>query len=133
MAGNALYITGDTIYTKSKNVKYKRNCNNCGKPYVGWGKFYCKPSCRIMPKLENSPSWKGDAITFMSGRDRARKIYGQKPCEQCGKEKTDIHHIDGNPVNNERSNVMFLCRKHHVAIEKRYLHMLAARGLCQKP
>ena len=41
--------------------------------------------------------------------------------------------VEGNPINNDRSNIMFLCRKHHVEIEKRHLHMLAARGLCPKP
>lgn len=127
MAGNVLWVTGDTPYTKSKNVKYRRNCNRCGTPYVGWGRFYCKPSCRIQPKGEESPSWKGDNITKQTGRGRAVAMYGKQPCEKCGKEKTDIHHIDSNPVNNERSNIMFLCRKHHIEIEQRHLHMLKNR------
>lgn len=133
MASNALFVTGDTVYLKSKNVKYRRNCNNCKKFYVGWGKYFCSKKCRLQPRGENSPSWKGDKVTFQTGRGRALKIYKRLPCQECGKEQSEIHHIDGNPVNNRIENIMFLCRKHHILIEKRHLKMLAGRLARRSP
>lgn len=37
-----------------------------------------------------------------------------KTCEICGTDKSiEMHHKDRNPRNNEESNIMFLCSKHH--------------------
>lgn len=54
-----------------------------------------------------------------AGRIEARKLYPDPIfCEYetalgvCGK-KAERHHKDGNTHNNDRSNVRFLCRKHH--------------------
>jgi len=35
----------------------------------------------------------------------------------CGKEGDQIHHIDGNPSNNDFDNLVFLCYKHHNEFE----------------
>lgn len=59
--------------------------------------------------------WAGDNPAPATGRQRARKLYpGVIPCEVngCGK-KAERHHIDGNTSNNDRSNIAFLCNKHH--------------------
>jgi hypothetical protein len=130
---NPIHIDGNKTYTKSNNVKYTRNCDNCGKQYTGWGRFFCSKKCRTQPKGEMSPSWKGVNITRQAGRERAVKLFPLEPCEICNNPKAERHHIDGNPVNNIRTNIMFLCRKHHILIEKRYLHMLKARGIVPLP
>lgn len=122
-------VQGDTPYKKSKNVKYHRNCDKCGKEYVGWGKYFCQKKCRVNPKLDKSPHWKKDSINPKTGRGRAYKMFKLKPCEICKSEKSERHHIDGNPLNNVKKNIMFLCRKHHIAIEGRAMHMWLARHL----
>lgn len=67
------------------------------------------------------PMWKGDAADDRLGRDRARRWH-EKPdvCERCGKVKRlDWHHIDANPLNNVRENLMALCRKCHQDVDGR--------------
>ena len=131
--GVPLLVVGNSPYTKSKNVKYRRNCDTCGTEYTGWGRFFCSKKCRTQPRGAASHSWKGDDITKQTGRDRAVKMYGKHPCQECGAERAEIHHVDGNPVNNDRHNIMFLCRKHHILIENRHHHMLRARGIEPRP
>jgi hypothetical protein len=44
---------------------YKRNCDNCGKPYEGRGKFYCQQKCQ--------PVWnKGKKLT-QKHKDKIKK------------------------------------------------------------
>ena len=125
---NPIIITGDRSYTKSKNVKYKRNCNTCGKKYFGWGREVCSKNCLRPPRLEKSPFWKGENITNSTGRQRAEKMYYLLPCQKCGSKNSERHHIDSNPKNNNRSNIMFVCRKHHVAIDGRMVKARQARN-----
>lgn len=54
-----------------------------------------------------------------TSRQRARYDYGNKPCVVCGEDKSEIHHVDGNPFNNSPENIMHLCRKHHMEADGR--------------
>lgn len=126
---NPIIKQGSPNYTKSKNVKYHRKCDTCGKEYTGWGKYFCKPTCKQFPKLNKSPHWKKNTTNVKTGRQRAWKMFKLEPCEVCGSKKSERHHIDGNTLNNVRKNIMFLCRKHHIAIEGRAIHMWLARHL----
>ena len=36
-----------------------------------------------------------------------------KPCELCGFEHADVHHIDGDHNNNDLNNLISLCPNHH--------------------
>jgi len=36
-------------------------------------------------------------------------------CEKCGKKATMAHHKDGNSRNNERENIMAVCKKCHIS------------------
>jgi hypothetical protein len=59
------------------------------------------------------------------GRQRARKLFAGQPCEQCGvapipgKGNIHRHHRDENPLNNDPSNIAFLCASHHMALHQR--------------
>lgn len=46
------------------------------------------------------------------GRREARRLYPDQPCEKCDRDG-ERHHIDSDRLNNARSNVAFLCKKHH--------------------
>lgn len=63
-------------------------------------------------------NWGGNNVKISSGRDRARRMYPSRSCRICGRE-TEHHHKDGNPLNNEPSNIDFLCRKHHMEADGR--------------
>ena len=59
-------------------------------------------------------AWIGDKAKPKSGRSRALRRFPASPCCVCGASKSDRHHIDGNALNNEPSNISFLCRKCHM-------------------
>ena len=69
----------------------------------------------------NNGQWKGDSI--VDGHDRCRSLYpdplGQCERDDCSKLAVDRHHRDGNSINNDRSNVMFVCRGCHQLIDGR--------------
>jgi len=56
---------------------------------------------------EKNPQWKGDKASLEAGRDRAKRLFDAP-------EGLEIHHIDGNPLNNDSSNIEFLSRKEHM-------------------
>ena len=56
---------------------------------------------------EKNPRWKGSEADPTAGNQRARRLVSTPQ----GKE---IHHIDGNPQNNDLSNLEFLTRKEHM-------------------
>lgn len=59
-----------------------------------------------------------------AGRLRAEALYPiEEPCEVCGKTGKgrgviDRHHRDSDRLNNDRSNIAFLCRRHHQAAHR---------------
>ena len=63
---------------------------------------------------EKNPMWKGNHCTEDSARQRAERLYGAECPEDC-----EIHHIDGNPRNNNRENISFVTRKQHMIVDGR--------------
>lgn len=63
---------------------------------------------------EGNPNWKGDLASAPAGRYRARGRYKLGNCERCWKKAVDRHHKDGNPLNNDPSNIRRLCRDCHM-------------------
>ena len=62
--------------------------------------------------------WGGDNIDPNNGRCRALRMYPPQPCHICGK-VAERHHKDGDTLNNEPSNIEWLCRKHHMEADGR--------------
>lgn len=57
-----------------------------------------------------------DAKAQARGRKRAQRAIPAERCERCGTtegRRLSRHHKDGNPLNNERSNVAILCLSCH--------------------
>lgn len=98
-------------YGINKPLSMRKNrCPGYGKK----GMFSTEEKKRISIRMkgENSPNWKGNDIKPNSGRLRANKIYHPDRCWGCQCEKKiERHHIDGNPINNEKSNIIFLYQK----------------------
>ena len=69
-------------------------------------------------RSENT-NWMGDKATAHTGRRRAQEWFPLEPCEVCGSDKSERHHKDDDTLNNDRSNIQFLCRKHHMEIDGR--------------
>ncbi len=67
----------------------------------------------------DNPQWKGDEATPGTGNKRCRQTFSLGQCVLCDNSAVDRHHIDGNSLNNEPSNVMILCRHHHMKIDGR--------------
>ena len=126
-------VQKECLFCKNKFYAYKYNVAR------GWG-LYCGFSCRqkhrgilglckhsesfkkVMSENrmgDKNPNWKGNNINPENGRQRARSLYGKKPCIICDKQNAEIHHKDGNPMNNDVSNILFLCHFHHNLIDGR--------------
>lgn len=87
-------------------------------------KFLPGHNHRLWPKRtfkEDHPGWKGEEAGKGAKNMRARKWFEiSGMCERCGeKPACDRHHKDGNPGNNERSNIAFLCRRCHMIVDGR--------------
>ena len=67
---------------------------------------------------ELNPRWGGNNVNTNSGRDRAQRMYPPRPCRICGG-VAERHHKDDDTLNNEPSNIDFLCRKHHMEADGR--------------
>ncbi|HUW23730.1 MAG TPA: HNH endonuclease [bacterium] len=70
-------------------------------------------------KLIGSGNYKGSTVKDQAGRRRARIMYPEAlVCERCGRKKTSTrisrHHVDGDPLNNKKNNIEFLCASCHV-------------------
>lgn len=92
-------------------------CRECGKPRrVQQNSFLCHSCAK---RGARNPNWKGTNILRSSGRHRNIKMYGAlraiNPCSMCGAPPpTEMHHDDENTLNNEITNIVFLCRRCHM-------------------
>jgi hypothetical protein len=101
----------------------------------GWNLKGSHPWAKEVNKRgEEHYAWKGDEVDPDAARCRARRAYRELgDCERCGEPAVDRHHKDGNTRHNARSNLAFLCRRCHMAIDGR-LERLAVMGMeYQKP
>ena len=83
------------------------------------------------PLLDRQWSWKGDAANPDAKRNRAQRWFPLEgeTCEHCRQAPAiDRHHIDDDPGNNVRENLMFLCRRCHMEIDGRMEKFVAAEG-----
>ena len=75
----------------------------------------CENEKRLKSKRmagEKNPMWKGDKASVSAARQRAHR--------KIGKIKGyDIHHIDGNPYNNDKTNLVYVTRKDHMIVDGR--------------
>ena len=101
-------------------------CKQCENILKGSQKTYCSNLClrknlgRNSKKGKLNPMWKGG-----KSRGYGRSLLDSiKNCQKCRKEiqghNKNIHHIDGNPKNNELKNLIALCVSCHQLTKKSY-------------
>jgi len=101
---------------KIKQQQAKNMCNTCYRRfrYNTIDKFNIKRVHQIRKaaiKMENNKN----RIRYRKGKALAHKLNKfKKPCEICGKENVEKHHIDKNPYNNILENIKWLCKQHHI-------------------
>ena len=106
-------------------------CVECGVQFTGKGKRFCSYAChRKWNRGKNHVLWKGDAALDHSKRNRAQQKFTLGECVSCGNAATDRHHKDGDPGNNDSSNIQILCRRCHMNVDGRLdkLKKLIRRG-----
>ena len=111
-------------------------CENCDKSfhprYSSIGKFCCKECEFSYKKRENIRKWKLGEVSGTNGyscstfvRNYLMDKYNSK-CQICGwgeinpytsKIPLQVHHIDGNSLNNIESNLQLLCPNCHSLTE----------------
>ena len=129
----------------------EKYCEYCGKKLErkvrpdGWlepiywfsRRKYCDVYCA--GKASSICRLSKDTTSPKTSRQRARHMLPQSSCELCGKNGyTEVHHKDKNPLNNDPSNLMRLCkschRKQHAVKEKCIIcgEPMKGHGLCSK-
>lgn len=91
-------------------------------------------SKRNVARGEDNQGWKGDNVSHLNvGRKRARNRFRLPAiCDNClSLPAKDRHHKDGNPLNNQRTNISFLCRKCHMQEDGRLAILVA--GAAREP
>ena len=88
---------------------------NKGKKGYWLGKKFSKEHKRRLAESKygkKNPNWVGNKAKKGTGRNRARVKYGVR-------KGYEIHHVDGNPLNNHPSNIIFLKRREHMLLDGR--------------
>jgi hypothetical protein len=117
---------------------FPKTCPYCGIAFQAYDPrlVYCSKECsddnlRVTRRGPGNPHWKEVVTDPVSARQKARSLYDRRPCEECGSEKSEIHHRDGDPFNNHEANIVFLCRRHHMITDgrmERWLERNASRS-----
>ena len=123
--------------TFNRGTAKKSTCRNCGKEFIlyrGTKGIYCCHECQQEYQYKEwVKKWKKGEETGLSGKywlsDRLRRYMLEKndcKCEKCGyntvnpytgKPILQIHHIDGNCLNNKEENLQLLCPNYHCLTE----------------
>lgn len=98
-------------------------------PDCGGTKLKRATRCKPCANRARTGESRTDSPSESTGRYRARVARPVQVCEYSGCTATgmDRHHIDGNPLNNDPSNIAVHCRRHHMVVDGR-LDAAAARA-----
>ena len=97
-----------------RRLEYYKSYNKSHKKYQATGRLYLVGKERW--------SWKNGLSAVRNKEGSIRKQMSQI-CELCDKLTYDIHHKDGNLKNNKLENLMALCRKCHMKLDKRIFNL----------
>jgi len=105
------------VTPRVKSGKLKKNvCTNCGKPCL---RLYCSRKCERIYKFREK-SKEGIYITGSTIRGYLKLIEKTWMCDMCGliewngeKIPLEVHHNDGNHMNNSDNNLKYHCPNCH--------------------
>ncbi len=106
---------------------YNKICKDprCRKPFQSESRnqAYCSPECQKRHSIEKqkrrkvarSSTYENHIVTraYQLANDIADIFYPEHICARCGAESAHVHHIDGNILNNQPTNLVRLCVKCH--------------------
>lgn len=118
---------------RKNSIEYTGKCKYCGKD-ISYPKKYCNIDCQnLFEQKEYIENWQKGLISGVIGKygisHRIRKyllIKNNYKCEKCGwgeinpitnKVPLQIHHIDGDCLNNREENLQLLCPNCHSLTE----------------
>ncbi len=119
--------------------KYHFECEICGKKVItspsrrSYKKKFCSLDCREAKRASEKEKRTKQRFYHLQrrgnnqGRTIRKHIFAskEKKCEVCGYNEydfcLDMHHIDGNPQNNELENIKILCVICHRKVHKKIL------------
>ena len=120
-----------TYNNKQRTQKLPENCILCGQSLNKGSKSYCSRKChRQFEYLKMIADWQTGLLSGVSGKILQVKNFIRKymlelvddKCSKCGwgvihpttlRCPLEINHIDGNPLNNDISNLEVLCPNCH--------------------
>lgn len=119
--------------TFNKGVR-KKKCLNCGRVLVGSQKEYCSIACQTeYAYKKHIKEWldgkRNGSDKYGNVSDYVKKYVAEKCGEKCqicgfsgkskytGKSILQIHHIDGDCMNNKEENLQLLCPNCHAMTE----------------
>jgi predicted DNA-binding protein YlxM (UPF0122 family) len=111
---------------KKRSDHHQRECNTCGKEYVGRGKYYCSPKCQPRGKHKvgskalitgkEHPLWKED-VGYGAVHIWLRNTYGKadscKFCDSKDAKRYEWALIKGREYKRNIENFMQLCKSCH--------------------
>lgn len=108
-------------------LRRKRYPNGALESLLHFGRRkFCDQKC-MAAAFDARPSRSED---WSTSHYHARKEVPLGPCSICGKpDATDVHHKDGNHLNNSRRNLVRICRSCHI----RHHRPRASCVICGKP
>src|SRR3989344_2363672 len=103
-------VCGKAVYRAPKYLEKSKS-----------GKFFCTKSCQTLWRNqlyvgEKHANWKYGRAAYRSILGRAKRL---RVCEVCKTKDTRIltvHHIDRNRINNDLSNLAWLCNNCHFLV-----------------
>lgn len=103
-------------------------------PRIGYRQTEAHKAARKAAMGPHGTTWLGDQACQKMGRIRAERAFpGARPCEKCGAIRAERHHNDGNTLNNDLTNIAFLCRHCHMEADGRLKTMKRVRAAVRLP
>jgi len=137
------------ICTKHRKLKYsfqkKVSCKFCNKQFtvsnIKKHEQYCYmnplnirrcPNCNEIIKNNRIKTCSKKCLRELTGNKECHRAicfkYYKKECLVCKEcNVVDVHHLDGNHINNEPNNLIPLCPTHHMYLHRGFDHLIIAK------